>query len=138
MEETTKAYFAGLFDGEGCVIITKGMGKNSKTPFYTLQTRLQMCDLATVTEFHEAWGGSFHTVERDDGRRTEYRCYLSQTDSVNFLTSMLPYLITKKLEAKLALRFVRETKGVQGHTVEGLAEKREKYKNVLSFAKRAD
>ena len=56
---TSDEYFAGLFDGEGCVSMTL-----SKKGFISVQAKVSMCDRAPIEALYRRFGGYF-----DDGKQ---------------------------------------------------------------------
>ena len=67
LKETEKAYYAGLLDGEGCIIISKNRG-NPKwhTPniFYYLEVCISNTNIDILKELKSIFGGSV-TLHKD-------------------------------------------------------------------------
>src|SRR5260370_35134015 len=102
--EAAKAYAAGLFDGEGCVIIDKPRrGKG-----HTLMVTLAMREPIAVTWLQERWPGSLCPAIRRPKAGEPFtlwywRRYTSAAAA--FLSDILPYLLVKQAQAKLANEF---------------------------------
>ncbi|HCG01575.1 MAG TPA: hypothetical protein DEV93_13635 [Chloroflexi bacterium] len=62
-------YGAGLFEGEGCVLIHRG----GRKPFgsFSLEAIINMCDPEPVAKMESIWGGTLrnHRQHRGVGRR---------------------------------------------------------------------
>ncbi len=121
--ETDKAYFAGLFDGEGTVGVYRV--RNGRTGHPSGQKIYWACRLAIVgiyrpiiVEAHELWGGGFGKQKRQallktpngtyDPRlcRQGWRWQLTSRHSIHaFLADVLPYLREKRIQAETALMF---------------------------------
>lgn len=96
----TLQYIAGLFDGEGCI----GVYRNGKkTPH--LRTQLTQNKNAVVTKMFESlvdrFGGHFSEQKTTHG--VKYNWQLSSHKAARFLADILPYLILKKEQAKIAV-----------------------------------
>jgi hypothetical protein len=100
--EAAQAYAAGLFDGEGCVIIDKPRrGKG-----HTLMVTLAMREPIAVTWLQERWPGSLCPAIRRPKAGEPFtlwywRRYTSAAAA--FLSDILPYLLVKQAQAKLAI-----------------------------------
>jgi hypothetical protein len=119
MEEEKLAYIAGIMDGEGSIMIQRQASKSfmeqrAKRGCYHsdyapafrigMQERVALDLIVSVTGLGEV-------VEEKPyhHKRPMYRWVLrSKYDITEFLTLILPYLLVKKEQAKLALKFVTE------------------------------
>lgn len=128
----SSAYFAGLFDGEGCIII----GSNAAKTNYYLQSRVAMTDIEPLIALQEKYGGALKSYDSRPYRQPLSMWVVTARGSEAFLNDVLPYLMVKKRQAKLALRFLRECRGKQGKPLTvTLSSRREKYKLRLSKLK---
>jgi hypothetical protein len=146
MKETDKAYLAGMVDGEGCISILSQIDK-SGTMTYRLIIDVSSTDAGVIHYLHELWGvGAIHITRPNDGRhRDGYHWVVSSRYAADLLATILPYLILKKNQAELALRFqatmrpreIAAGKGVGRYmkTPLELVELRESYKQQLSAMK---
>jgi hypothetical protein len=99
----THAYVAGVMDGEGCI-------SAAFTPDNKPMLRIRMGNnyRPLVQMFLDLYGGWFHTQEAHDNTKEFYTWELTGKEKrESFLLQVLPYLITKRPQAKLALELVR-------------------------------
>jgi hypothetical protein len=111
MEETIKAYLAGLVDGEGSIFIRVGKVRR-KDKLYTHmipQLSISMTDKETIDFVKEAWNaGTYYVVPRKIWR-TQYVVVVSKRlELQRLLTDLLPYLRTKRHQAKLMLEYCED------------------------------
>ena len=126
--ETLKAYFAGIIDGEGCIRITT----HSKP-----KRHLMIVDVAnTKPDFINLirlYYGGYYT-EKDDprsNRQKNYRITLSSVAAKEFLEDIFDYLIIKRPQAELALKFQKTMGYKKGQMPKSVFNLREKYKNMM-------
>lgn len=108
------AYAAGLFDGEGTVGIDEfhiPAGPNRPKAYNRQQLKLAigMSHYPTIRALYDQFGG---TLSRDAGANNRnpnhairYTWTHWSSGASDFLISIYPFLITKKEQAKLAIRF---------------------------------
>ena len=96
------AYFAGFFDGEGCIV------KDHNGTWPKLRISVAQIDPTPVLMFRERWGGYVH--DRDNARwnpnargSTEWVATAQRARTV--LRDLLPHLIVKRAEAEAALAY---------------------------------
>ena len=100
LNQTSRAWIAGLFDGEGCVTTQKG--KHGPR----VRVVLGMTHKETVKKLHNYFGGSFREVIRNNDKHKNYfvwtitppRCY-------SFLEAIEPFSVTKKRQIQVGLKF---------------------------------
>ena len=94
-------YWAGLFDGEGSIVIGKrrpGAGSGAY-PSYRLQVVL-------VSKYKEHLRRLASTFGGTTGLKVDAGYWqIGASNARDFLVAVLPYLREKKLEAKLAIQF---------------------------------
>lgn len=97
MDELKLAWAAGIFDGEGCI--------NSTLPKrFQIRLEVKMTHKPTLELFGEILGCKVGVgYEKRGNRRPQYRVRLYQKKAIEALEKMLPYLVTKKDEANLAI-----------------------------------
>lgn len=108
-------YIAGLFDGEGTIVISGPTPSDPKK--YQLRVAVAMCHEETVRQLHDALG--YGTVREVDAQRYnpnaslryDWRC--SGSSALRFIRDVRPWLVTKKDAADVALRF-GDTVGPKG------------------------
>ena len=139
----TKQWLAGFFDGEGTVHL--GFRKPNKqsrmtNPSYYLRISIAQKDKNILDEVQRFLGyGKVYLKAQGRCCYYECSCLLAQ----KFLIEMSPYLQCKKLQAKIALRFMKYVKkpphvrGRYGRGVFGPLSKkqirwREKYRQLIN------
>jgi hypothetical protein len=122
------AYAAGFFDGEGCVNIARYLKRGR--PYHTLAIIFTNTDFQVLEWLRQRWGGNlFQPILPENVRRRPYRhLRLSAGPARPLLLAMLPYLIVKKSEAEIALRFI-EARSQNRHGRQG---------DPAALARRAD
>lgn len=105
--ETTIAYIAGLFDGEGTIRFQTGKEY--------CQVKVEMSHLPTVQFLHEMCGGTLDkprtrlNAAGTANRKTTQTWWLSaQRDVLWFLLEIEPYLRAKRPEALAAIARINE------------------------------
>lgn len=106
------AYFAGLFNGEGCVAVLRRPQRESVSvvdrellPEYTVYSVIAMADLEALGDARAIWGGSLTRMSRP-GCRTIWRWALGKVDSRRFFLAICPHLHGKRGQVELALKFL--------------------------------
>lgn len=100
-------YLAGFFDGEGTICIDRG----NKTSYYLLTVSVGNTVRQTLEPFENLFGGSIAFIRRAKNHKDFYCWRVQAAKAEYFCTVMLPYLILKKPQAKLALEFREYFKG---------------------------
>ena len=106
------AYFAGLFDGEGCISINKTKGTKKK-PYsrsgFQLRTSITNTNIEVLEALQEVYGGKVYVREKQ-GARNYGNWVTVSNQCVKPLSLWLPYLIIKKNQALVALDFQNNRK----------------------------
>ena len=107
MDELLDAYFAGLFDGEGCVSINKtsgGIKRKYKRNGFQLRVSVTNTNLDILYALQNRYGGKVYIREKANARN--YGNWITVSNqTIHPLSSWLPFLIIKKEQAKVALDF---------------------------------
>lgn len=117
------AYVAGIIDGEGTVYITRQKAKArnaSRTDAFTLNMRVAMCHRDTIAFVADTLGvGKVYTSKglAAAARRPARIWHAGSAGSVPALGMLLPYMLTKRPEAELALEFAALPKTPTGGSV---------------------
>lgn len=114
MDKIRLAYFAGLFDGEGCISI-KRLGTlyhARQNPAYFLEIRLRMCDPRAIMKFGKFFGISVRLQKSDTSgkkyrNRSIYTAYVTHNRALKLIKTLRPFLIVKRDEAMLAIQYHR-------------------------------
>ncbi len=102
------AYMAGFFDGEGCVGIYRQKFVHRRDCYF-LQVGIGNTDKNILDLFQAKFGGSVQPGKLNIGRtRIVFRWYVRSKKASNFLQTILPFLILKKEEASLGVKFQEE------------------------------
>lgn len=99
MKETRLAYLAGFFDGEGCIF--SYITRKNYPPTLGLQVTNTHPDVIYL--FKEVFGGYIVKSVRAGPRKTAYIWYLKGQAAKNVLELFMPYLITKKEQARIGI-----------------------------------
>ena len=94
MNETEKAYLAGLIDGEGNIFISNNIG---------LQVGISMSCKATIKYVAQLWSSRCEQKTIISRRRDMYRTRIFGSKAQDMLRQILPYMITKRQQAEWTL-----------------------------------
>lgn len=101
------AYFAGLFDGEGCISINKTKGSKNKPysrPGFQLRVSVTNTNFDILYELQNHYGGKVYSREKKNART--YGNWITVSNQcIKPLQLWLPFLIIKKEQALVALNF---------------------------------
>lgn len=102
-EDRVSAYFAGLFDGEGCVRLS-----TRRSP--VLKVSIVNTDARPLRHLHRQFGGSIteHTWGARHGRpwRRSYEWQVAAGIARSFLRWIAPYVLIKREQVDIALEFL--------------------------------
>lgn len=94
-------YFAGLFDGEGCI----GLAKMKKENSYSFSLSMGMTSPKAINDFYNAFGGRVKLREYPHPNwRPLYHWYVYGKRAELILRTLAPFLRVKREEAELALK----------------------------------
>lgn len=98
----TPEYFAGFFDGEGCVDIAKSRRGRE----YQLRVTISNTILGPLSLINHLYGGSIyeHTPKKETHKKL-YQWSAVAIDAYTFLCDIAPYCMVKKDQIELALDF---------------------------------
>ena len=95
------AYCGGLFDGEGCVTLSKDGDTN-----YRLRLKVTSTDYAVLTWLQAHFGGFINLSRKETYKHKEAWDWICRTeDQVVFLFGILPYTIIKRAQIIEALNY---------------------------------
>lgn len=102
-------YMAGFFDGEGSIGIYRSSVKTTEN--YYLRTQLTQNTsedfLKFLKPFINYYGGNLSKCKTLSGK-IKYNWQLSSIQAIKFLEDLVPYLILKKSQAILALKWIKQ------------------------------
>lgn len=116
MDKLRLAWAAGIIDGEGCFSIRLNRASEKTrcaVDQYALIAKVAMCHEETVRLLHSTFGrGSLYTVRAGDyyvtrRRRQQWIWECTSRNAAAIIEAVLPYLVTKRGEAEIALTFSR-------------------------------
>lgn len=106
---TDWAYFAGLFDGEGCVSVMESRVSTKRTASHVV-VRIAMVDPQAVIRLSQLL--PYGRLKVQDGkpqavshRRDQFLWYAVSYAAECFLRSIAPYVLVKKRQVQLAIEF---------------------------------
>ncbi len=123
INKTTLNYLSGIFDGEGCICLSKSHENNR--PRYRVELSISMNDRISLEVFQKYFGGNINIGNGKRHNRIAHDCYVlkySTQKTKEILTKLLPYLLIKKEQAKIALEFIN------------VRESFNKYRKINAFA----
>lgn len=108
LTETEKAYIAGLFDGEGSVVIgvsTRKRLDGTTYPDHWLQIGITNTNRDILEWLLDKVGGHISTNSRTDHQKKCWAWRVMSKEAREFLVNILPYLHIKKKQAELGILF---------------------------------
>ena len=133
MKNIQIAYLAGIIDGEGTVNITYVAKRDS----YRLRIQVVNTDKRLIDWLHENFHSHIYEVKRHSLQnpkwRKRYEWFLfPKRDTLPLLKSLIPFLICKKEQMKIAVSFI-ETTGKMGKRLSrDVYKARKEYKERLN------
>ncbi len=102
------SYLAGLFDGEGCITLTRYKPEGQVIySNYMVVVKVRMCNELVVRLFQQTFGGKVRHCKPKKSQWSEtWEWYLTTPEFLPFLTDILPYLILKRPNAEIALYYL--------------------------------
>lgn len=109
LTELEIAYIAGLFDGEGTVLLERTNQKRGYRHSYSLVIAVEVSNKDVIEWLHEKLPIIFPTIREIN--RPPYRTYFQvrsyNVRALNLLEAIAPYMIIKKPECAIAKRFMK-------------------------------
>ena len=100
MSDTDIAYIAGFFDGEGSIFVSKSKKQ------YFLTVSISNTNLLVLESIQKIIGGNISkSPDNRENSSQLFRLRLYCNEAKKFLERILPYLKTKKEQARLAIEF---------------------------------
>ncbi len=99
------AYLAGIIDGEGCILIHRSINDKGYIG-YTLEVGVRNTDGRLIDWLKNNYGGTVKVSSRGNSKhKTCYDWRLFNQKAISLLLLILPYLIVKKEQIEVALKF---------------------------------
>ncbi len=111
MRKEILIYTAGLFDGEGSIIIQRAKPNSKlgqKSPVYWLSVSIGMTDKETIMWLKKTFGGNITPeilVNWRPSRKPYFHWRITSRQALGFLESILPYLRSKQKQSRVAIQF---------------------------------
>lgn len=110
VEEWKIAYFAGIIDGEGSIIIAKqAIRKGRKNHTYSLRISVVNSNRILLEWVRDNFGGSIHPLINKKTGKAYYQWIVGQGDTYNLLQKIKPYTVIKKDQVDLPIEFYKKT-----------------------------
>lgn len=118
MNDIKLGWTAGIIDGEGTIGISISRA-NRKPTGYRLNVRVGNTDVRMLEALQRLWGGSIAISRQNSkhGYRDFHVWSLISLDAQYMLKMIAAHLVTKKAQAKVAIRLQRRIKGRFGHQI---------------------
>lgn len=135
------AWAAGLFDGEGCIFISRQTRISRPSVGYALKTSVSMVHLPTLERLRDVVGAGNvygHRSGRNPRSRQSWQWCAYNKRAMLVLRLLRPFLTTKAKEADLALRYAElpKTYYPKGGRTADISEAMESLRTQLQNAKR--
>ena len=104
-----RAYAAGLLDGDGSIYIRGPHGKPPHKSSYSICVCLGQDDIRPIFLLQRLWGGSISPGPLRANGKCNSRWTLTAVSAARFIRDILPFLISKREQAILALE-LQDTK----------------------------
>lgn len=103
-------WFAGLFDGEGCISVDRykpNPKAGERSTKYRLKVRMNMCHFPTMERVHSLFGGSMLYRKGYSSRnQADQGCWsVTGAKCLSVLQIIRPYLFTKAFDADIGMEF---------------------------------
>ena len=109
LSNTDRAYMAGLFDGEGCIIIAlekpNPTRKNTKYFSFRLQISLVSVDKVITDWVNNKFKSRVVVTEKIEKARKRYTWVATSFIAYDILKEFMDFLVLKKERAELAIKF---------------------------------
>ena len=134
LTETEKAYLAGFFDGDGCVVINRIKCPGRRSASYCLVASLFQKNLGLLERWQRKVGFGSIYCNKANGM---HQWHMSGQNAETFLQMLLPYLDLKHREAEIGLRFRKTQHGrIPQHAApKHIIKLREQYRQMMKAAK---
>lgn len=144
-KQAVLAYAAGILDGEGCICIVRkrisGGPNHGKIQNYFMTVVISQKDGKLMDWLVGNFGGSVYMHFKSTKTGWTHEWSLNHNKAADFLKSLLPFLVLKKRQAEIAIRYQTRIKaGVKltEHELETkrlIAEELRAQKGVYTFSK---
>lgn len=129
MKETDIAWAAGFFDGEGAVMLSP---KGTNGSYYTLYATVGQVNPRPLLKLQQLFGGVVKKRKATTSAGNPFSVWRTAADTAsNALTLMLPHLVDKQEEVKLALHMQDlKQKGKRKGTIRYSIEEHDEFNEI--------
>lgn len=135
LSDVQAAYLAGIIDGEGCITITKATHKKAGRLGYCYRPVLHVANThVNVMVLLQRQTGLGRARKFDDARpnrKERWQWMIWSQQAAQIVRRVLPFLIIKKKQAMIFLRFVDFVKTCKSPSRTGLSDKQWDKQNRL-------
>lgn len=96
------AYIAGFIDGEGCIRIKKS---NQSGNSYYITLQVTNTDKRPLLTIKDVFGGKVFFQEKKPSNKIVWQYYSATAQAADTLRALLGFLVSKKKQAELAIKF---------------------------------
>lgn len=94
------AYFAGFFDGEGCIDVHRAKKLNSFNKIeHRLRVSIGQIEIKPLKKLKNLYGGNIYKYKKIN------KWSLHSKEAINFLKNIKPYLLVKRSQANAAIKY---------------------------------
>lgn len=107
-DELFLAWAAGFFDGEGCVLVERGVMPTCRAGFRTVLTAsIAQTSLPCLEALKARFGGTIRTIKHKTGTRwaVAHMWRVQNLAARAFLVAVQPYTLVKRTQVDLALHY---------------------------------
>lgn len=137
-------YIAGLFDGEGCISLSKNHTIKEKdgyrTPTFTLRAVIRMTNADIINWLYITVGGIIYNNCNSPARmkyspkcKPYHQWGAAGRNAIYFLKQIYPYLKVKKLQAEIAFKFGNTLKYRYGKLPNEIVLTREELRSEMTL-----
>ena len=132
IDETIKAYIAGILDGEGTIII-RTIKKENRATQHHLVISIVNTSLEMLQYINKYFGGALNKRKQRLNNKTIYTLAFSSSPGYKLLNNIYRYLIIKKDQACIAMKFQEEIYNRKRNSLDIYTiNKRQEYKELIS------
>jgi hypothetical protein len=131
VKETDLAWLAGIIDGEGCIRITQE--KRNPRMYYYARVTVTNTDARILNKVDSLFPGSLYQLTSKTRGSKDRPCFTWMRENMHageVLRAVLPYLVGKRDQAELALRFLGTFDGQRSISEATLQERRQMYESI--------
>lgn len=136
------ARIAAYIDGEGCITVyvanSPKYNEHARSPKFTVSIVVGNCDPRMIGWIHERLGGCIHIRKQQKSKwRVAYQWSVSAIHATLVLKAAMPYFVTKKEQAELALLIASTMQSHNRKVPDEVTAKRYELVEQLTAMKRA-